>query len=94
MTASQEASQIDIAKATGKILKAQGRIENAEPKQVSVDDTRAMLKDYSRLPDLGAYMFAANSRSRADRAKKLFGYEPKGASLWDTMEADIVACLE
>jgi hypothetical protein len=43
---------------------------------------------------LGVYMFAANSRTRAHRAAKLFGYEPKSASLWDSMEADLVAAMQ
>ncbi|KAK5169040.1 uncharacterized protein LTR77_006349 [Saxophila tyrrhenica] len=89
---SQEASQIEIARAAGRILKDQGRIESEEPMQVSLDQVNTMLGD--RMPGLGTYMFAANSRTRADRAKKLFGYEPSHPSLWDTMEADLLACLK
>jgi hypothetical protein len=40
---------------------------------------------------IGRYMFAANSRSKAERAPKLFGHEPKAPSIWETMEADLLA---
>ena len=93
-TSSQEASQIDIARAVGKILKAHGRIDDAEPKQLPLDTVKAMLSEQYRVEDIGAYMFAANSRTRAHRATKLFGYEPKGPRLWDTIEADLLACLK
>jgi hypothetical protein len=36
-------------------------------------------------------MFAANSRSKAERVPKPFGYEPKAPSIWETMEADLLA---
>ncbi|KAK3708977.1 hypothetical protein LTR37_011141 [Vermiconidia calcicola] len=90
--ASQEASQIDIAKAVGGILESHGRIEDAEPKQLPLDTVRDMVSSWG-IKDLGVYMFAANSRTRADRAAELFGYEPKAPSLWETMEADVLACL-
>ena len=36
------------------------------------------------------YMFGANSRCRADRAKEVFGWEPKGSFLWEVLEEDLV----
>lgn len=45
-------------------------------------------------PHIATYMFAANSRTRADRAKKVLGYKPKAPSLWEVLEADIEASLK
>ncbi|KAF8216551.1 NAD(P)-binding protein [Mycena galopus ATCC 62051] len=91
---SQEASQIDMARAAGKILKAHGRLDTAEPKGVSLDTVKGMMSEASKAgyPGLGTCVFAGNSRTRADRATKLFGYEPKALSLWEAMEADLRAC--
>ena len=86
-------SQIDISKAVGKILKAQGKIEDAEPKQLPTETVASMLGSRG-VKDLGLYMFAANSRTRAHRAEKLFGYKAKHPSFWDTVEADVLATLD
>ena len=88
--ASQEATQYDMAKAAGKILKQHGVLENEEPKQVSLEKVNGMLRHYG-LPGIALYMYAANSRTRADRAKKVLGYEPSAPSIWETMEADLLA---
>lgn len=87
---SQEASQIDIAKAAGTILKSHGIIESGEPRAISLEEVDATMGDYG-YPHIGTYMFAANSRTRAHRAAKLLGYKPSAPSLWDTMEADLLA---
>lgn len=89
-TSSQEASQLDIAKAAGKILKKHGLIQQEELKQVSIDQVDTMIKS-RHYPSIGRHMFAANSRSKAERAPKLLGYEPKAPSIWETMEADLLA---
>ena len=49
------------------------------------------MMESSHYPGIGRYMFAANSRSKAERASKLLGYEPKAPSIWETMEADLLA---
>ncbi|WPH00457.1 NAD(P)-binding protein [Acrodontium crateriforme] len=90
--ATQEASQVDIAKAAGKILKATGVLSDAEPCKIADQEVDTMLDSWS-IPHLGTYMFAANSRTRAHRAAKLFGYEGKSLSLWEAMEADLSACV-
>lgn len=92
-TSSQEASQIDLARATGKILQNHGRLEDAEPKQIPLDTVRGMFSERA-VKDLGLYAFAANSRTRADRATKLFGYTPKAPDFWQSLEADLVAELK
>ena len=89
---SQEASQRDIAIATGKILHAKGIISSSEPKQVSEGVIAGTLSERS-YPDLGFYMFASNSRAKAERAAKELGYQPKAPTLWETLEADITDAL-
>jgi hypothetical protein len=44
-----------------------------------------------RYPGIGRYVFAANSRSKAERVPKPLGYEPKAPSIWETIEADLLA---
>ena len=87
---SQEATQYDMAVAAGKIFKKHGVLENEEPKQLSVDQVNGMLSHY-KVPGLALYMYAANSRTRADRANKVLGYEPRAPTIWETMEADLLA---
>lgn len=87
---SQEASQLDVAKAAGKILTKHGLIQQEEPKQLPIDQVDAMMES-RRYPGMGRYMFAANSRSKAERAARLLGYEPKAPNIWETMESDLLA---
>ncbi|ORY11751.1 NAD(P)-binding protein [Clohesyomyces aquaticus] len=90
---SQEVSQIDLAKATGQILKKQGVIQNEEPIEVSLEHIDSMLQEIN-YSNISRYLFASNSRTRADRALRLFGYEPKAPTLMETLEADILSALE
>ncbi|KAF2088955.1 NAD(P)-binding protein [Saccharata proteae CBS 121410] len=86
--ASQEASQIDVSRAAGKLLKAKGIIPDSEPVQLPTKQIDAMMASMG-IPLIGRYMFASNSRTRSDRARKVLGYEPAAPSLFDTLEADI-----
>lgn len=87
---SQEASQYDLAVAAGPILKRLGVVKTEEPKRCTLEEVGAMLSQY-RLPGIGLYMYAANSRTRADRAERVLGYRPIAPSVWECMEADLVA---
>lgn len=89
--ASSEVAQLDLAKVAGKILKTHGIIESAEPKALSLEQVDGMVSAFG-VPHLGTYIFAANSRTLADRAREVLGYQPKGPSLWDALEADLLAC--
>lgn len=93
---SQEISQVELAHRTGKILKSLGKIDSAEPREVPIQDVDAMLPEFnSLLPGVATYLFAANSRMRPDRAKKVFGYSPSGQSLLDEwLEKDLRTSLE
>jgi nucleoside-diphosphate-sugar epimerase len=89
-TASQEASQYDLAVAAGKVLKRIGVVETEEPKKCTVEEVKAMLSHYGK-EDIALYMYAANSRTRADRAKKVLGYQPSAPSIWECIEGDLLA---
>ncbi|TKX27209.1 NAD dependent epimerase-like protein 3 [Elsinoe australis] len=86
---SQEASQKEMAKHAGKILKARGLVAQAEPVQLSIDTVREMRGGSSWEP-MGIYTWASNTRTRGDRARKLLGYKPNAPSLWETMEEDFL----
>ena len=90
--ASQEHSQIDVAKKTGEILAKHGLIaqDKAAPVQLPVDRINEMMQSYN-FPGIGTYMFAANSRTRAERAQETFGYEPRAPGLWEVIEAEVLA---
>lgn len=90
--ASQEHTSLDFAREAGKVLQKHGALQTAEPKQVPLEQIDGMLSDWG-LPHLGTYMFAANSRSKADRAAKKLGYSPTAPGLLETLESDFVACL-
>jgi nucleoside-diphosphate-sugar epimerase len=91
-TTTQEASQKDLAAATGKLLHAKGIIDSAEPRQVSESVIAGTLSERP-YPELGFYMFAGNSRAVADRAKKELAFMPRAPSLWDTLQKDVEDAL-
>ncbi|KAH7130259.1 NAD(P)-binding protein [Dendryphion nanum] len=85
----QETSNLDIARATGEILKKHGVIENPEPVALPLDEIDALI-DYPGYPLIARYLFAGNSRTRADRAKRLFGYEGREKTVLEALEEDIL----
>jgi hypothetical protein len=64
-----------------------GLIESAEPKEITVEETRSMLGGSG----FSLYLFASNSRSRADRGRNVFGWKPTGPGFLEVMEADLLA---
>lgn len=88
----QEASHKDIAVATGKILAKHGVLKSADTVSIStenLDEVDAMLSDWG-IPKLGRYLFSSNSRTRADRAKKVLGYEGQEKVIWECLEEELV----
>lgn len=66
-----------------------------EPSQISLEELDAMLKipGYEKL---ARYLFASNSRTRAERAEKLFGYTGEAPGLLESLEdnvLDVIKCL-
>jgi hypothetical protein len=77
----------------GRILKSHNIINDAEPLQVPVDQVKTMVGK-SKWPYYGLYVFACNTRTCADRARKVFGYESHAPTLWETMERDLLLAHE
>ncbi|KAF2815820.1 NAD(P)-binding protein [Mytilinidion resinicola] len=88
--ATHEASQLDIAKAAGSILHKHGILKTEDPQRVTSGQVNTMMERFN-YPGIATYMFAANSRSTAERAKKLFEYEAKASTLWENIETDLLA---
>lgn len=89
----QEHSHIEVAKATAEVLHRHGVIQSAEPVQVSLEelDTMANIPGF---PKLARYLFASNSRTRADRAEKSFGYKGEAPGLMACLEADVLDAVK
>ncbi|KAK8096156.1 hypothetical protein PG999_014178 [Apiospora kogelbergensis] len=92
-TASQEWSQLELAKATGKILKQHNIIDNEEPLKLSIDDIKAMKPGKTTFALYGIYVFACNTRTRSDRARNVLGYVPQSGDLWSYLEGDLMAAV-
>jgi nucleoside-diphosphate-sugar epimerase len=90
----QEHSHLDIATVTGRILHQQGVVAEPEPKQISLEELDASVKiaGFEHMK-VGRYLFASNSRTRAERAEKLFGYKGKSPSLLESLESEIMAAI-
>lgn len=88
----QEHSHLDVAKAAGIILQKQGVITDPEPVAISLEKLDSML-NIPGYPKLTRYLFASNSRTRAERAQELFEYKGTAPGLLDSLEADILAAL-
>jgi hypothetical protein len=83
-------TQLETAQRVGRILHAQGRLPSAEPKQLDLATIDGLI-EHPAISKIARYMFAGNSRSAADRAKRLFSYGPTAPPLWDELEADLLA---
>ncbi|KAF2873538.1 NAD(P)-binding protein [Massariosphaeria phaeospora] len=89
----QEVSQLDIAKVAGPVLKKHGVIQNGEPQQISLSTLDSMLQAVP-YPKISRYMFALNSRTRPERAQKLWGYKGSAPGLLEVLEQDIADSVE
>lgn len=81
-----------MAKAAGRILHSYDLIKADQPKKLSLEAVRNMRGGSSWEP-MGLYTWACNTRTRSDRARKFLAYKPDAPSLWDTMEADLLAAV-
>lgn len=75
-------------------MHANGLIPTAEPRQLPLDQIRAMDLGDPSWGYMGLYTFACNTRVRADRARRDLGYDPKAPSVLELMEVDLMACRE
>ncbi|KAJ7278530.1 nucleoside-diphosphate-sugar epimerase [Mycena rebaudengoi] len=87
---SEEVAWKDIATVAGEAMMSLELIESAELKQFSTEEIN-LLFNFNGFP-LGLYGFGSNSRSRADRGSKVFGWKPAAPStLLDVLEDDLLA---
>ncbi|KAK5044547.1 hypothetical protein LTR84_010671 [Exophiala bonariae] len=88
----QEATQKDIATATGKVLHAKGVISSPEAISVSEETIAPMWKELG-IPNVAFYLFANNSRSKPFRAEKELRWKPRAPTLWQEIEKEVEACI-
>lgn len=88
----QEHSHMDVARAIGGILGTHGVIDNGEPVEVGLEEIDKMAR-HPLFPSLGRYLYASNSRTRAERAERAFGYRGQAPGLLESLEADVLAAL-
>ncbi|KAI4605950.1 hypothetical protein J4E83_010376 [Alternaria metachromatica] len=91
--ATQEHSQIDVAKAVGGILHKHGVIKDAEPVQIGLEELDGMA-NYPGFPKLARYLFASNSRTRAERAGEKWGYKGEAPGLLECLEGDVLDAMK
>lgn len=91
--ATQEHSQLDVARIVGRNLFEKGVVADPEPSQISLEELDAMLKipGYKKL---ARYLFASNSRTRAERAEGLFGYKGEAPGLLESLENDVLDAVK
>lgn len=91
--ATQEHSQLDVANAVGRIMHKQGAILDPRPSPVSLEQLDIMLK-LPGFEKLARYLFASNSRTRAERAERLYGYKAEAPGLLESLEGDVIDALK
>lgn len=88
----QEHSQIALARKVGEVLVKHGVISTAEPREISLQDVDGMA-NLPAFPRLGRYLFASNSRTRAERGERVFGYKGEAVGLMEGVEGDVLGAL-
>ena len=90
--ATQEHSQLDVANVVGRIMYQQGAIAEPKPSPISLEQLDALLKvpGYEKL---ARYLFASNSRTKAERAERLYGYKAEAPGLLESLEGDVLDAL-
>ena len=78
-----------MAVTAAKLLKKHKVIDNDKLFPVSLEKLDSML-EMPNYPKLARYLFASNSRTRAERAHKQLGYQGEAAGLLESLEDDIL----
>ena len=73
----------DVSRGLGRVLKQKGLVANDTPTSYSADEVR-------KLHPFAAMLWGHNCRYKANRARKLLGWEAKGPKITDVYE-DVVA---
>lgn len=88
----QEHSHLDVVRAIGEHLSARSVIANGTPVAVDLATIDSTM-NWPGLPGLARYLWASNSRTRAHRAKKLFGWQGNAPGLFEVLEADVTHAI-
>ncbi|KAF9698654.1 hypothetical protein EKO04_003757 [Ascochyta lentis] len=88
----QEWSHLDFSTAVGKLLSKHGVVADSEPVQVDLERLDAMA-NFPGFPKLARYLYASNSRTRADKAASLWGYEGEAPGLMEALEEDVLDAI-
>jgi len=91
--ATQEHSQLDVAKVVGRTMHKQGAIADPTPFPISLEQLDVLLK-VSKFEKLARYLFASNSRTKAERAERLYGYKGEAPGLLESLESDVLDALK
>jgi nucleoside-diphosphate-sugar epimerase len=86
--ATEESSQMDVAVESGRILKGHGLIADEQPRQITLEEMDGM-QLHPAYPQVARYLFASNSRTRADRGQRLWQYEKRSKGLMDCLEDEL-----
>jgi hypothetical protein len=89
----QEVSHQQLARKLAQLLKKYSVIENEDLVQVDLE-TLDNLIAYPKFDRLGRYMFASNSRTKPERARKLWGYEGKEKGFLESLDEEVKAEVE
>jgi hypothetical protein len=91
--ATQEHSHLEVARVIDEVLHKKGVVEDPKPAPISLEEVDEMLRipGYERL---ARYLFASNSRTRPERAEKLFGYKGETPGLLESLESEVVDALK
>ncbi|PVH96998.1 NAD(P)-binding protein [Periconia macrospinosa] len=89
----QEHTHLAVANAIASILKSHNIIKDITPVQISLDqlDSKIYIPSW---PYLARYLFASNSRTRAERAEKLWGYKASAPWLLEALEEEVLDAVK
>lgn len=73
-------------------MKKHGMGENSEPVELDLKTVDGLIQ-MPGFGSVGTYLFAANARSKADRASEKLGYVPTAKGLMECLEEDLLASV-
>ncbi|KAF2999397.1 hypothetical protein E8E13_006779 [Curvularia kusanoi] len=88
----QEHSHMEVAREVGRVLAERGVLGSSEPVRIGLEELDGMA-NLPAFPRLARYLYASNSRTRADRAQTLWGYKGEAKGLLECVEEDVLAAL-
>ncbi|KAF3049642.1 hypothetical protein E8E11_007151 [Didymella keratinophila] len=84
----QEHSHIEIARAVGRLLAERGVTQTPGPVEVDLKTLDGMA-NIPHFPKLARYLYASNSRTRAERGETLWGYKGEAPGLLEVLAEDV-----